>query len=243
MKLNKISLFLIAIVSLLAFNSCEETEIERANYISFEKSNYDFPVEVGDQAATAEIKVFTTRKSGSDRTFTINVNQDLTTADPGSYTIDQTVTVPANSTVGTFSVESSDANIGEAIVVEFATEEGIFTGDPMTIQISQLCTTNPLTLIITFDNYPEETSWEIYHVDDLVNPIANGGENGGYADMTSITQLFCLDDGDYYFVIYDVYADGICCSYGNGSYELLNSSGTAIVSGGAFGANEVTPFT
>ena len=34
----------------------------------------------------------------------------------------------------------------------------------------------------------------------------------------------CLPDGCYDFVIYDSYGDGICCSYGIGSYTLTDDS-------------------
>lgn len=239
MKLKYKSLILLAIVGIFALNSCEDTEIERANYISFEKETYSFPIEVGS-SSSAEVKVYTTQVTGSDRTFTINVNSDLTTADSNDYTIDQTVTVPANTNVGTFNVTSTDANIGTDIVVEFAAGQSILTGEAMTIEVSQLCTTNPLTLIFVFDDYPEETSWEIYSVNDLSNPVVDGG---GYDGLSGITEYLCLDDGDYYFVIYDVYADGICCNYGNGSYTLIDGDGATLVTGGSFGANQVTPFS
>ena len=40
---------------------------------------------------------------------------------------------------------------------------------------------------------------------------------------------------------YDSYGDGICCSYGSGSYTLSNGN-NMIVSGGNFGSGESTSF-
>lgn len=48
--------------------------------------------------------------------------------------------------------------------------------------------------------------------------------------------------GSYTFTISDVYGDGICCQYGNGSYSLTADS-TTLASGGSFGSSENTTFT
>ncbi len=92
-----------------------------------------------------------------------------------------------------------------------------------------------VTLNITFDNYPGETTWELYSGTTLL-------EEGGPYTGTSFSTTFCLVSGDYEFIIYDAYSDGICCNYGNGSYTLTKD-GTEIVSGGNFGASESTEFT
>jgi len=52
--------------------------------------------------------------------------------------------------------------------------------------------------------------------------------------------LFC--DGIYYeFTINDSYGDGICCSYGEGSYSVT-ADGEVVASGGDFGSSESTLF-
>jgi hypothetical protein len=103
---------------------------------------------------------------------------------------------------------------------------------------------NRVNLDIVFDNYPEETAWQLYSGSDL---ILQGGvtENNitGYPGESSFSTTFCLESNDYSFVIYDLYSDGICCAYGNGSYILTKDDGTVLASGGSFGANEVTEFT
>ena len=52
-----------------------------------------------------------------------------------------------------------------------------------------------------------------------------------------------LENGDYVFTIYDTYGDGICCSYGEGFYEVSTADGTVLASGGEFGLDESTPFS
>lgn len=98
-------------------------------------------------------------------------------------------------------------------------------------------TTN-VTLTLTFDNYPEETSWSITSGSTTV---ASGGTYGSEPDGSTLNINVPLTDGCYNFVINDSYGDGMCCSYGSGSYSLTNG-GTTLASGGSFGSSETTPF-
>ena len=101
------------------------------------------------------------------------------------------------------------------------------------------CTDNEVTLTIVLDNYPEETSWQIL---DGSTVLASGGTYGSEPDGSTVTETLCLPDGCYDFVISDSYGDGICCSYGNGSYLLEDAGGNSLASGGSFGSSETTNF-
>jgi hypothetical protein len=96
-----------------------------------------------------------------------------------------------------------------------------------------------VTVTITLDNYPEETSWSI--VNSSGTTVASGGTYGSQPDGSTINVTNCLPDGCYDFIINDAYGDGICCSYGNGSYTVTGG-GSTLASGGAFGASETTNF-
>lgn len=99
------------------------------------------------------------------------------------------------------------------------------------------CSATEATLSLTTDNYGSETSWSLRNSSN--STIASGS---GYGNNTTHTEDFCLDDGDYTFVINDSYGDGICCSFGNGAYSIV-SGGSTLVSGGSFGSSESKPFT
>ncbi|AXT53684.1 T9SS C-terminal target domain-containing protein [Aquimarina sp. BL5] len=102
-------------------------------------------------------------------------------------------------------------------------------------------TTTDVNLRITFDNYPEETSWEIRNNNNQV--VYSGGTYGAQADGSTLNILRTLDTGCYTLIVKDVYGDGICCNYGNGSYALTDSSsGTILVSGGSFGTQDSNNF-
>ncbi|HSG53521.1 MAG TPA: endonuclease, partial [Rheinheimera sp.] len=66
--------------------------------------------------------------------------------------------------------------------------------------------------------------------------------NGRLSNNTSYTEQWCLSDGDYSFTISDSYGDGICCSYGNGSYSLT-INGAEVFSGGNFTYQQTHNFT
>merc|ERR1719271_7453 len=97
-----------------------------------------------------------------------------------------------------------------------------------------------ITVSILGDDYPDETSWEIY--DDTAGQVEASGflqGNGGGPEVETI----CLDDGDYTFTISDTYGDGICCGYGQGEYSVVGSIQGPIASGGQFQAQEATSFS
>ncbi len=119
-------------------------------------------------------------------------------------------------------------------------EEGIDCGGSCPNSCGGGCNDTEVTLTIVLDNYPEETSWSLT---DATNggTVASGGTYGNLADGSTVTETFCLVDGCYDFTINDSYGDGICCSYGNGSYSLTDASGS-LASGGSFGGSETTNF-
>lgn len=93
-------------------------------------------------------------------------------------------------------------------------------------------------LEITLDDYAVETAW--WMKDDQGNleyqSLGYEGEGGNtlFIDM-------CLVEGCHDFTILDFYGDGMCCSYGNGAYEITKvSTGTVVASGGTFTGSETT---
>lgn len=120
------------------------------------------------------------------------------------------------------------------------TWQGDMAIDALSVEgAAPVCT--DLNLFIQFDDYPAETSWEI--VDDLNVVVANGGTYDSQGAGSSLNIPLCLFDGCYTMTFSDVYGDGICCAYGNGSYNLTNtSSGASLAQGGSFASTDVTTF-
>jgi hypothetical protein len=114
-----------------------------------------------------------------------------------------------------------------------------FTGDIGidAVNLSGTVSCYTVNVNMTFDNYPEETSWELRNSANAI--VASGGTYGTQADGSSLTVGTCQPAGCYTFIMKDVYGDGMCCSYGNGSYTVT-SGGVTLASGGTFTTSQST---
>lgn len=101
--------------------------------------------------------------------------------------------------------------------------------------------TNDVIFNITTDDYAAETSWELRNSSGA---LISTGPSSTYADNTTNQEVINIPSFDecYTFTILDSFGDGICCGYGNGSYNLEDDSGNLIISGGEFGASESITF-
>ncbi len=99
------------------------------------------------------------------------------------------------------------------------------------------CYESPLNLSITFDNWPEESSWTLANAGGTT--LHQGGTYGSQADGSTLTinNLSLANANGYVFIFNDTQNDGICCGFGIGSFTLKDNAGTTIFSGGAFGAS------
>jgi len=236
--MKTIKYLIIFTLSLFVLNSCgdEVDNTEDFNYVSFESAAYTFGVDL-NSSNTRDVKVYTTQVTGSDRTFNVTVDLTKSTADPASYILPVSVTIPANTNVGVLSIKITDLNIGEAgkkLVLAFEPAEGLLYGAPITLNIKQVCPLNEVILTINFDAYPDETSWQLKNSSNVV--VSSGGPYA--AGSKQLVKAFCLANGSYTFTIFDLYGDGIA----PGTYQLVYN-GAAIKAGGAFGVSESTTFT
>ena len=92
---------------------------------------------------------------------------------------------------------------------------------------------------ITVDDFPQETTWNI--IDDDQQVVGAGGPYGAPSESTVSTSL-CLDDGCYAFEIFDSFGDGICCTVGQGAYNVSTLQLGNFATGGQFTSIESTQF-
>ncbi|MEM7575244.1 MAG: HYR domain-containing protein, partial [Bacteroidota bacterium] len=105
-----------------------------------------------------------------------------------------------------------------------------------------IISTTEITFNLTTDGFSNETGYEILDT-STGNRVASNGPNV-YAANSNIEEQIALPNGDYEFVIFDTFGDGICCDFGNGNYSLT-VEGTTInsPSNGAFGDSEAITFS
>lgn len=123
--------------------------------------------------------------------------------------------------------------------------------EAQTITVSNtISTTQSITIKVTTDAYGSETSWRLKksngqtvaqgsgfadHLDANNQAIA-----GEYPQADRVVNLPAMDC--YSFEINDAYGDGMCCTYGNGAYQVIDNNTNTIVAGGNFFGSEVTKF-
>lgn len=290
MKFNKLIMFFsVLTVSLGALVSCEDDSSTsnqlNKSFVGFEK----IPAALGlleGETKTVEANVYASNVSNEDRVLDLEVivTSPYNTANPtvtprpvavsssdyaNFFTVPATVTIPAGSLKGTFSIVVVENGIGagKSLVVGIKPKEGLdisstFIGskdpgatyealtDRLVLNLKLICDKNPLRIQIATDRYGSETTWELYDGDFAV--IASGGP---YTDQAASGVYlkpnidFCLPSGSYTFVVYDEYSDGMNSGYGAGYYRLVHMNsdftveGTQIAKNGTFGANDVVEFT
>ena len=57
-----------------------------------------------------------------------------------------------------------------------------------------------------------------------------------------VEEEVCLGDGCYEFIIYDSYGDGICCSQGQGQFQVIAQDGSVYGEGGNFDDEDQVDF-
>lgn len=100
-------------------------------------------------------------------------------------------------------------------------------------------TGNTYTVNVTTDDYGNETS--LYLI-SLQGDTLLASDTGTFASNATANLSVCLPDGCYKLVVNDAYGDGMCCNFGNGSFELLNPQSVVLTTGGQFGTSTVYYF-
>ena len=104
------------------------------------------------------------------------------------------------------------------------------------------CTGYEITFSLTFDDYPEETRWIVKNIGTGAKVAEGKNYDESYIGET-IDETICLPDGCYKLVVRDSYGDGICCSYGEGTFSILDEDGYEFYySDGNFGNKERVDF-
>ncbi len=239
--MKNIKIFLFSLVAVFSFYSCEEElEPQNTNYITFADTAYSTLVDPGSTASVS-VTVFSARVTAGDRSFNLVV--DGNGAPSGSYNVPSTVTIPGGSNEGTFEIGINDPNniAQNTIIIDFASENGLFKGGTTSVTFAQSCNEVSATLDIVFDGYGSETSWSV--IDEL-GAVVVSAPLGSYSNgQANASESFTLCQGrTYTFVIGDDYGDGL--SYPNNGTYTLTVGGSVKASGiGDFGFEESTSFS
>jgi|AVFP01.1.fsa_nt_gi hypothetical protein len=135
--LKLIPLVLLAVT----LNSCDEDLASGAtDTVGFEDSTADVGVNVGEETEEV-IFVYTGNVTSGDRTFSVSVDAEATTADPTAYDVPSQVVIPGGTNVGELPVFLRDINLGDgvSIVLNLASEGStVLLQDTITINVTQV---------------------------------------------------------------------------------------------------------
>lgn len=169
----------------------------------------------------------------------VSLNGTLITAIPwtGSLLTGETVNIPTsiiNLIDGSNEIIATTQNPnGQA--------DEIMTNDSFSRNVEIVLDGKIFSLMITLDDYPEETTWELA---DMGGNILFAGGPYPNQDFEQITEEWCVSIEDcVVLTVFDSYGDGICCDYGEGNYSVVNEAGVAVItSTGEFGTSETNEF-
>ena len=201
--------------------------------------------DVGTASGTYQIPNF----DGSGRPLTLEVTAIDLAANPPYASISITTGIPC-----TTSIDCDDGLYCNG--AEYCGGDGYCRGGSSPCLSTQSCSEaldgfcgecQSVTLELTTDNYPMETSWTVTDPNSVVVDFrAEGTYTTASTVLTSVViggNLPCLSDGVHTFTITDKYGDGICCAYGSGSYKLKDHNGVVLHEGGEFATTESKNFT
>lgn len=130
-------------------------------------------------------------------------------------------------------------NIELELLTINGSEDAISDNNQLALTSGLESTSQIVSLVITPDDYPYESSWEV--VNQSTGEVVGGGNDLG---DEVLTQEFCLFNGTCYSLyFYDDANDGICCGYGEGHFSILDEDGETIGSHeGDFGSSTEVVF-
>ncbi|WP_420574703.1 hypothetical protein [Kordia sp.] len=164
--------------ALFMFTSCEETEspIYDSNTTDssqilayFSRTSADLGILV-DQTGQLIVPIGSSTLSGQDRTVTISVVADASTADPVTYSLPSSVTIPANSYFGDLVIDGFDNGVEttpETLTLKLDSfDNGVVSTQQLEISIFQVC---PIPATYLVGNYLLTDSDGNFGVDVPVN--------------------------------------------------------------------------
>ena len=139
-----------------------------------------------------------------------------------------------------FGTQNVQVSIVEAngTAYEFTKTGSVTTDEWATVNVEG--ETEELTIDIMQDKYGNQITWELLASDMTV--IASGGPytmlvGGGSATQLHIEKATVSKGDCVKFVIKDAVGNGMCCSFGEGYYQIKDSKGNIVVDGdGDFGS-------
>lgn len=110
---------LILLISAASIISCSDVEgvtyNDSSTYVGFEETTYNLPVVV-NSSSTVDVNFVASSLSSAARTYNLSVVTAESNADPLTYSVPATLTIPANQYVGTVTITGTDNNLLDFVI-------------------------------------------------------------------------------------------------------------------------------
>jgi hypothetical protein len=166
--------------------------------------------------STTENVTVNIKNFGSDTLSDFDVSYQINSGTVVTETITDTI-VPFDTLLYTFTNTADLSTYGTYVVESYTTVTGDGNHANDSASTSVISADATITVNIQTDSYGSETTWELIN-NTTSQVVATGGP---YAASTYYTTNVCALTSDCFtFNIYDSFGDGMCCAYGNGTYEI-----------------------
>ncbi|MBK9016906.1 MAG: T9SS type A sorting domain-containing protein [Saprospiraceae bacterium] len=186
----------------------------------------------------------TLQNNGVDTLYSVTINYQ--TNGGTIYTIDWVGALPPGQTEEVPFI-TTEVVAGANNITAYVTQpNGVADENPLNDEISRpfsiVTDGQGITLELLTDEYPSETTWELFNQNGEV--IFSGGP---YTQQITLNTIpMCIEAGCYTFSIYDSYGDGMYWPASGimGNYEIFNSDGQVIanIAQAGFGFQEDNDF-
>ncbi|MFH0866050.1 MAG: choice-of-anchor J domain-containing protein [Bacteroidota bacterium] len=166
--------------------------------------------------SAAENIIVSIMSFGTDSIWNFDVSYQINSGIVVTETISDTL-IPFGTLLYTFTSTEDLSAVGAYVIKAYTSVAGDLDNANDTTTKTVMSADASITVNILTDSYGSETTWElINNSTSLV--IASGGP---YGNSTLYSTSVCVLSSDCFtFNIYDSWGDGICCAYGNGTYEI-----------------------
>lgn len=162
-------------LSFLALTGCTPDEQAKYNeekaFLGFIRSVYDLKVPI-NSSNSVDLVLRASNKSSEARTYNVEVISTETDANPLTFSVPATITIPAESYTGTLTVTGTDNNLVDANIKKitirvtgFDANES-FDSDRVVINMVEFCAINPATFVgdFTSSNFYNDGTPTVYEV-------------------------------------------------------------------------------
>lgn len=231
----------ILLISVASFISCSDvdgvTYNDSSTYLGFQASTYNLPVVI-NSSSTVDVKFVASSKSNVARTYNLSVVAEESNANPLTYSVPATVTIPANSYEGVVTITGTDNNLLDFVVKKLVIQvSGLKSNEStdtekITLNIYEIC---PLVI----DDFVGTFNGNLYYWDNGPYEIIEGSA----PNTIEVVDFFPSTTNPNLVLTYDANNNVTFADQSTGFYDDNGGILWLRMSAASFGPSKIDPCT